>query len=153
MAVRRNSNDSESHKMPDSKEKIESLISTGSKIAGAVTGEAVAFLVGGPGGAAIGGVLTKILSDIADRILSKREKMRVGATAAFALEKIKSYLDAGLRLRDDGFFQGKEGNRADAEEIFEGVLLKAKNEHEEKKSQNPREHFRKHSLLSRHLCW
>lgn len=124
------------------KEKVKSLISTGSAIAGAATGGAIGFLTGGPGGAAIGGAsgvviskgVTKLLSDIADRFLSKRETMRVGATAAFALVKIESYLDAGSNPRDDGFFDEKAGERSDAEEIFEGVLLKAKNEHEEKKA-------------------
>ena len=110
----------------------------GSDIAGAATGSAIGFLTGGPGGAAIGGatgvIISKSLSDITDRLLSNREKMRVGATATFALTKIKSRLDSGDKLRNDGFFEEKEGGRPDAEEIFEGVLLKAKNEHEEKKA-------------------
>jgi len=129
-------------KMPSDREKVESLISTGGEIAGTATGGAIGFLAGGPAGAAVGGALgviiskgaIRLLSDIADRFLSKREKIRVGATAAFALAKIKSHLDAGFKARNDGFFDDKEGKRSDAEEIFEGVLLKAKNEHEEKKA-------------------
>ncbi|HEX74850.1 MAG TPA: hypothetical protein G4N93_06900 [Dehalococcoidia bacterium] len=124
--------------MPLDKDKVKSLISTGSDIAGAATGGAIGFLTGGPGGAAIGGslgvIISKGLSDIADRLLSNREKIRVGATVTFALTKIKSRLDSGHELRNDGFFEDKERGRADAEEIFEGVLLKAKNEHEEKKT-------------------
>lgn len=128
--------------MPSSKEKIESFISTGSELAGTATGGAIGFLAGGAAGAAIGGVLgviiskgaIRLLSDFADRFLSKREKIRVGATAAFALAKIKLYLDAGHKPRNDRFFNNKEGERSNAEEIFEGVLLKAKNEHEEKKA-------------------
>lgn len=122
--------------------KVRSLISTGSEIAGAATGGAIGFLAGGLGGAAIGGAsgviiskgVTKLLCDFADRFLSKRETIRVGATAAFALMKIKAHLDAGSNPRNDGFFDEKAGKRSDAEEIFEGVLLKAKNEHEEKKA-------------------
>jgi len=124
--------------MPTDKDKVKSLISTGSDIAGAATGEALGFLTAGPGGAAFGGavgvIISKVLSDIANRLLSNREKKRVGATATFALTKIKSRLDAGDKRRDDGFFEKKEKRRSDAEEIFEGVLLKAKNEHEEKKA-------------------
>lgn len=128
--------------MPTDREKVESLISTGGEIAGAATGGAIGFLAGGPTGAAFGGALgiiiskgaISLLSDIADRFLSKREKIRVGATAAFALVKIKSHLDAGFEIRNDGFFNNKEMERSGAEEIFEGVLLKAKNEHEEKKA-------------------
>ncbi|MFW0859201.1 MAG: hypothetical protein AAGB97_03340 [Dehalococcoidia bacterium] len=127
--------------MPSDREKVELLISTGSEIAGAATGAAIGFLAGGPAGAAVGGASgviiskgTRLLSDIADRFLSKREKIRVGATAAFALAKIKSHLHAGFKVRNDGFFADKEEKRSGAEEIFEGVLLKAKNEHEEKKA-------------------
>jgi len=119
-------------------DKIKSLLSMGSDIAGAATGGALGCLVGGPGGAALGGasgvVIARSLSDIVDRVLSTREKIRVGATATFALEGIKSRLDSGDELRNDGFFEKKEKARSDAEEIFEGVLLKAKNEHEEKKA-------------------
>jgi hypothetical protein len=118
--------------------KVKSLISLGSEIAGAVSGEAVAFLTRGIGGAAAGGavkvLVSKSLSDIANRVLSNREKVRIGATAAFALAKIELYRAAGYKPREDGFFGGEEKGRSDAEEIFEGVLLKAKNEHEEKKA-------------------
>lgn len=70
-------------KMPSNREKVESLIATGSEIAGNEAGGAIGFLAGGPGGAAAGGVLAviisksaiRLLSDIADRFLSKREKM------------------------------------------------------------------------------
>jgi hypothetical protein len=120
------------------KDKVKSLISTGSDIAGAATGGAIGFLTGGPGGAALGGslgvLISKGLSDITNRVLSTREKMRVGATATFALAKIKTRLDSGDKLRSDGFFDEKKTGRSDADEIFEGVLLKAKNEHEEKKT-------------------
>lgn len=36
--------------------------------------------------------------------------------------------------RTDNFFEEQENHRTSAEEIFEGVLLKSKNEHEEKKA-------------------
>jgi len=128
--------------MSSDKEKVEALISNGSEIAGAAIGGAVGFLAGGPVAAAAGGALAvgiskgigKLLSDIANRNLSKRERIRVGATVAFALAKIKSYLDSGRIPRDDGFFGDKGNKRSNAEEIFEGVLLKSKNEHEEKKA-------------------
>ncbi|MEE8403476.1 MAG: hypothetical protein V3R93_06955 [Candidatus Hydrothermarchaeaceae archaeon] len=129
--------------MPSDKEKAESLISTGSEIAGTATGGAIGFLAGGPGGAAVGGALgvviskgtIKLLSDISNRVLSKREEIRIGATAAFALMKIKSHLDDGAVPRKDGFFDYMGKKRSNAEEVFEGVLLKAKNEHEEKKAE------------------
>ncbi len=111
------------------RDKVKSLISAGSEIAGPTAGAAIGFLAGGPGGAALGGflgvVIPKGLSDMTDRFLSSREKTRVGATAAFALAKIKMYRDSGKEPRNDGFFEDKGEGRTDADEIFEGVLLKA----------------------------
>ena len=124
--------------MPPDKDKVKSLLSKGSQITGASAGGTAGFLLGGPVGAALGGplglVFTNILSEMANRVLSNREEIRVGATARFALTKIKSRIKCGNKLRNDGFFEEKKKGRTDAEEIFEGVLLKAKNEHEEKKT-------------------
>jgi hypothetical protein len=89
-----------------------------------------------PVGAFIGaglGVTFKILAEIATRSLSSREKVRVGAAASFALVKIKQRLDSGESTRNDTFFSSNGNSRSEAEEILEGVLLKSKNEHEEKK--------------------
>lgn len=127
--------------MAEENKKIDSLIATGSEIAGSAIGGAVGFLAGGLGGAVVGGPIgvviaksaNKVLSDISNRFLSKREEIRVGATAAFALEKIKLYLDTGKNPRNDGFFE-TSNKRSEADEVFEGVLLKSKNEHEEKKA-------------------
>ena len=80
--------------------------------------------------------MTEVLADVADRTLSQRETIRVGATAAIAMASIKERLEAGESLRDDGFFEAKDGERSDAEQILEGALLKARNEHEEKKSKH-----------------
>ncbi len=119
-------------------DKIKSLLSDGSAITGAASGSAIGFLIGGPVGAALGGlsgvVIGRTLLEIAGRLLSHRETVRIGATATFAITKIKERLDSGDKLRNDGFFKEQEEGRSDAEEIFEGVLLKAKNEHEEKKT-------------------
>lgn len=119
-------------------DEVKSLISMGSEITGHAAGSALGFLIGGPGGAALGGlsgvIISRGLSDIIGRLLSNREKVRVGATATYAITKVKARLDSGDELRNDGFFQDKGKRKTDAEEIFEGVLLKAKNEHEEKKT-------------------
>ena len=124
--------------MPTDEDKVKSLISMGSDITGAATGGGIGFLIGGPAGAAVGGplgiLIRRGLSDIANRVLSTREKIRVGATAWYAITKIEERRNSGDMLRDDGFFEAKGKERPGAEEIFEGVLLKAKNEHEEKKT-------------------
>ena len=117
------------------------LITTGSDIAGAAVGGALGFLAGGPGaaaaaaagGVALSRIANNLLSDWANRRLSYREEVRVGAAAAFALEVISSYLEDGNDVRQDGFFHEGDLGRSSAEEIFDGVLQKSKNEHEEKK--------------------
>ncbi|MFD1775992.1 hypothetical protein [Paenibacillus rhizophilus] len=76
-----------------------------------------------------------VLLDIASRHLSKREEFRVSNTAKYCIEEIKDRVIKGGKLRDDDFFfSNNEIYRSSAEEIFEGVLIKCKNEHEEKKS-------------------
>ncbi len=109
---------------------------------GAATGGVLGFFMGGPVGAAAGGAAgvaiskttSKVLTDVANRSLSHREEVRIGAAATFAVEKIQKKLDAGEQPRNDGFFEPQQNaSRSDAEEIFEGVLSKSKNEHEEKK--------------------
>lgn len=125
----------------DNKEKIDHLISVGSEITGGTIGGIIGFISGGPIGALAGNALGVIISknleesliDIANRSLSKREEVRIGAAAIYSLGKIKQYLELGRKPREDGFFEGGKKKRSNAEEIFEGVLLKSKNEHEEKK--------------------
>ena len=124
--------------MDDDNNQVNSLISAGSDIAGAAVGGALGFLAGGPvaaaGAGSLGVGVTRVLKDIATRILSSRETTRVGATAATAIAAIKEKLDLGGDLRSDGFFQPGTGERPLADEIFEGTLLAAKNTHEEKKT-------------------
>lgn len=126
------------------------LVDAGASIVGATAGGAVGALIGtamaGPGsgtvvgatlGAAAGGTvsetLKRALADMTSRVFSRREQIRVGAAIDFAAVKIKQRLDAGDKLRDDNFFIEDKTDRSSADEIFEGVLLKSKNESEEKK--------------------
>lgn len=131
--------------MPDERDRVVALLHAGTELTGTAVGGAAGVLLAGPAGGAagaaaggaIGVVLAKglgVVTDVARRTLSKREEVRVGATVAFAITKIEQNLESGNALRDDGFFAGKGRKRTDAEEIFEGVLLKSKNEHEEKKA-------------------
>ncbi len=127
--------------MSHDKEKIEKLIVTGSDIAGAAVGGAVGFLAVGPVGAAAAGALgvaisrgiAKVIGDVANRQLSHKEEVRVGAAAAVAADKIRQLLESGSHPRQDGFFESVGNEPPTGEALFEGVLLKSKNEHEEKK--------------------
>lgn len=124
----------------NSSSKIEQLINLGSDIAGATIGGALGFIAGDPvlaaGAAGLGVTISqgakKLLGDITTRDLSKREQSRIGAAAAIALYQIRRRLEAGEHPRDDGFFDNS-GLRSEAEELFEGVLIKSKNEYQEKK--------------------
>ncbi len=116
------------------------LIQSGEEMAGAAAGAAIG-LIGGPAGvvggaaagAAIASVLKRVGADIRQRMLGPREEMRMGAAAAFAASTIAATLDAGRQLRDDGFFEERDGDRPAADEILEGVLQKARDAYEEKK--------------------
>ncbi len=78
--------------------------------------------------------LVKIgVSDFAARDLSKREQIKVGLAAVKAIEKIQYFLDKHYTPRVEEFKPTYGNKRSRAEEILEGVLLKSKNEHEEKK--------------------
>lgn len=111
-------------------EKAKSLISTGAEIAGAAVGGAIGFFAAGPAGAAGAGSLgvivakagAKLLGDVADRAMSAREQVRVGAAAAIAFNKIEKASQSGNEPRKDGFFNSEEGKRSNAEEILEGTL-------------------------------
>lgn len=119
-------------------EKVLDLIKNGAPIAGAAVGGALGFVTGGPGGAALGGALGAALAhgveETADRALSQREKVRVGATASYAMDFVRERLEVGDVPREDGFFDNFEFGTSTADEILDGVLLRAKGDHEERKA-------------------
>ncbi len=118
------------------------LIESGSDLVGAVSGAAIGLIGGSAGaiggataGVAISRVLRKVGAELRRRILGPREEVRIGAALAVAATAIKRGLDEGRELRNDGFFEAQDDNRAQAEELLEGVLLKARDAYEEKKVQ------------------
>lgn len=122
-------------------EQSRQYLDMGADLAGGAIGGALGFLAAGPGsaaaagvaGVAIAGVAKRMISEFASRALSIRENERVAAAMLFAVDAISRKLDAGYTPRADGFLDGTRGNRSLAEELFEGVLQKARAEHEEKK--------------------
>ncbi|EHN68015.1 hypothetical protein [Aliivibrio fischeri] len=116
------------------------FIEKGSELAGAATGGALGFLSCGPVGAAIGsgtGVIIsmagEVVADYIQRTLSNREIIRSAGAAALSINQIKMKLDNGQELRDDDFFRIRIAYRPKAEELFEAMLLKSKNQYEEHK--------------------
>jgi hypothetical protein len=122
-------------------ELLEELIWTGSDVAGAAAGATIGLVIGGPPGAiagsasgpAIARVFRYVGAEFKNRVLGKREEVRIGAVIAFAGKKIQDNLEEGKQVRQDGFFTEQPDDRSDAEEIFEEVLLAAQREHQEKK--------------------
>jgi len=125
----------------DKSKPVDKFIELGANMAGGVAGAAVGFFTGGPAGALIGAAFGPALahavrevgSDLYNRHLSQREMARIGAVMFYAAEKFRENIENGQQIRQDGFFQEQPGERADAEEIVEGILLSAQREHEEKK--------------------
>lgn len=118
------------------KDKQWKLIQAGAEIFGGAVGGAIG-LVGGPGGA-IGGsvagvVVSKGLIEFADRLMSKREFARVGGVISLVVIDINKRIEQGEALRQDGFFSADKIMRSNAEELFEGLLIKCRNEYEERK--------------------
>ena len=120
------------------------LINNSSEIASsAVVGTAAGLLSGDPITGFVIGVGSKGLeltfrwigNELSERMIGPREKVRAGAVAAFAVADIHKRLESGENLRDDGFFNKKDADRSEADEILESVVLKAQREPEEKKIQ------------------
>lgn len=73
--------------------------------------------------------------DTSEKNLSSREKIRTAACALYTINRISARLANGDNPREDDFFKRDiNSKRAPSEEIFEGILIAAKNEHEEKKT-------------------
>ena len=89
--------------------------------------------IGAVAGSAAGNLLSGLGQDIWDRHLSSREKQRLGTVLGVMVTEIHRRLENGETLRDDGFFENKQGDRSEAEEVAESVLLKVRSEPEEKK--------------------
>ena len=125
--------------------RLRGLIDKGSEItgevAGAAAGSAIGMLFGGPPGAIIGAgigaatatTVKSIGHELSSRLLSPREQVRVGGVFTLAAADIVDRCRNGENVRDDSFFEHNTGERSDAEEVWESVLLKSQRESEEKK--------------------
>lgn len=117
------------------------LADAGMDAAGSTGGALLGLAVGGPGGAVLGAAGAPLLSrafkyvgaEISNRFLSQNEKVRVGSVLWLASQSIEAKIQAGLALRDDGFFGSSEGEASSGREVLEGVLIAAQREHEERK--------------------
>ena len=80
----------------------------------------------------LGVAITRSLALVADKAMAAREQLRVGSVAAIAVARIAERLEQGHPARPD-FFSSDGLVQSDGERLLEGVLLKARDEYEEKK--------------------
>ena len=135
----------DAEKSQDRDGRLRDLINRGAQLAGGAAGPAAGTVIGtflaGPAGAAVGGAVGAAVTmavkaigqDLSLRVLSPREQARVGAVFTLAAAEIVERCRNGESVRDDGFFDAEAGGRSDAEEVWEGTLLKSQREAEEKK--------------------
>jgi hypothetical protein len=106
-----------------------------SGLTGDLTGMGVAAVASttiGPAGAVLAPVIKAGVDEVLHRMLTARQKHRVRSVAEAAAERYQELLEEGERLRDDDFFDARDG-RWSAGEVTEAVLLTAANEPEEMK--------------------
>ncbi|MBJ8424385.1 hypothetical protein I6M74_21160 [Acinetobacter bereziniae] len=73
------------------------------------------------------------IADTLDKKMSHQEFIRANKAYHYFVQKLESNLDQGFQVRDDDFFRAPVGHRKPAEELFEGMLIKSKNQYEEAK--------------------
>ena len=123
--------------------KFEHLINLGANLAGTAAGTAMGFLVAGPPGAVLGGTIgstcTDVLKAIGEEVIDKRlamserQLLRSGAVYSFSIVKFKKNLEEQKPLSESFFKSYEPIERSTAEEMLEHVIIKAKDECEEKK--------------------
>lgn len=112
---------------------VKGMGNTVASVASGITTLALPGVEGVLVGTLANGIIVKIFKDIGDRLLSDRENKKIIESCAYSIGKISDNIQANITLRSDDFFRNSGANRSNAEEIFEGVLLSAQKEHEEKK--------------------
>lgn len=113
------------------------LAGSASSVIGAAAGAAVAglpgMLLGGAAGSVASEMFLQVGEEFSRRFLSPRETERVGATLGGISAMVRDAQQHGAHIRTDGFFDADAGERAEGEEVLEGIIQAAKDEYEERK--------------------
>lgn len=96
------------------------------KVVAAGSGAAIGGLIGGIPGAIVGAAYGAAMDDISKRMLSPMEKNRLEAIQKLAEDKFKEQIERGSGLR-------KDIKQINLRELYEGMLLAARESYEEKK--------------------
>lgn len=117
--------------MADKKDGLVGVVGRINSVLGAGLGATVGAQMGDPvAGAMAGETLAQLGEDFLERVLSPRQERRIASVLDYADSMITSGIASGDALRDDGFF---DAPHLDATEVFEGILLVARDEHEARK--------------------
>lgn len=84
-------------------------------------------------GATVQPIFNATIEEFKKRVLSVRETNRIDKVLSDAVNKIKIRLEKGDIPRNDGFWTESHVEVSDAKAILEGILLKSRDEYEEKK--------------------
>jgi hypothetical protein len=105
-------------------------------VVGGVVGVSVSSIepvLGAMAGNVAVAVISNGFSEFASKFLSKQEEKRFEMATSFVILGIKEKLDNGFIVRKDDFFSSDEIEQCKAGKLFEGILLKCKDEVEENK--------------------
>ena len=118
---------------------LPAVFKQGSQIIAATTTPLLHTLIPDPTGIipnSIGVVMTTVgetIADTLDKNMSQQEVIRTNKAYIYFVDKLERNLNQGLQIRNDDFFRSPVGYRKPAEELFEGMLIKARNQYEEAK--------------------
>lgn len=118
---------------------LPAVFKKGSQITAAATTPFFLALIPDPTGiipSSIGVLITtagETIADTLDRNMSQQEVIRTNKAYIYFVKKLESNLNQGLQIRNDDFFRSPVGYRKPAEELFEGMLIKSRNQYEEAK--------------------
>lgn len=127
--------------MKNSKKRtIKSILDKSNGVISTIVGAATNCWIGdstGITGELVGMNVNKLITEIANefdtRKLSDLEVGRVAEVMGYAIDYINLKLKEGKIIRNDNFFEDDMKDRTDGEEIFEGVIVAAQREYENKK--------------------
>lgn len=114
---------------------IQRFINYGADFTGASVEAAAEFLLRGTlsTGSLVAAGIASVIKEASARLLSPRERVRMSAATAFAVERVGVRLINGANPRSDGFFSDSESAGNSGKELLEAVLLKARDCFEERK--------------------
>lgn len=116
---------------------IRKWIEAGNEMTGQAGGATVGFVLGGPIGAGVGAALGTVVAktgvEVMDRLQTYWQHLRAQGLLAAMNGEARRLIDAGATVRDDDFFEPRDHDRSEAEEVLEASMLAAASAYEQMK--------------------